>query len=111
MTRLTKQRQDNHAAFQRRDLSQTDHGCYGYYGCYGCYGYVWADRVHPTVQLGQAHSYVLVLLGVRLDGTKELIALADGLRESTVAVRRLLWGWPCGARRVEATLCSSAGCC
>jgi transposase-like protein len=26
---------------------------------------------------------VLVLLGVRLDGTKELIALAEGLREPT----------------------------
>jgi hypothetical protein len=26
---------------------------------------------------GQAHSCVLVLMGVRLDGTKELIALAE----------------------------------
>ncbi len=44
--------------------------------------YVWADGVHPKVRLGQAHSCVLVLMGVRLDGTKELIALAEGLRES-----------------------------
>ncbi len=71
MTRLTRQWQDDHAAFQRRDLSDRD------------FVYVWADGVHPKVRLGQAHSCVLVLLGVRLDGTKELTALAEGLREST----------------------------
>ena len=42
---------------------------------------MWADGVHPKVRLGQAHSCVLVLLGVRLDGTKELIALAIGVVE------------------------------
>jgi putative transposase len=45
--------------------------------------YVWADGVHPKVRLGQAYSCVLVRLGARLDGTKELIALAERLREST----------------------------
>ncbi len=78
MTRLTRQWQDDHAAFQNRDLSQTD------------YVYVWADGLHPKVGLGQAHSCVLVLLGVRLDGTKELIALAEGLRESTESWADLL---------------------
>ncbi|MFK0287675.1 IS256 family transposase, partial [Streptomyces sp. NPDC090499] len=78
VTRLTRQWQDDHAAFQDRDLSQTD------------YVYVWADGVHPKVRLGQAHSCVLVLLGVRLDGTKELIALAEGLRESTESWADLL---------------------
>ena len=66
MTRLTKQWSDDHAAFQQRDLSDRD------------FVYVWADGVHPKVRLGQAHSCVLVLLGVRLDGTKELVALAEG---------------------------------
>jgi putative transposase len=71
VTRLRKQWTDDHAAFQQRDLADSD------------YVYVWADGVHPKVRLGQAHSCVLVLMGVRLDGTKELIALAEGLREST----------------------------
>ncbi|MET9445513.1 IS256 family transposase [Streptomyces sp. NPDC006610] len=72
VTRLTKQWSEDHAAFRTRDLSDRD------------FVYVWADGVHPQVRLGQAHSCVLVLLGVlRLDGTKELIALAEGLREST----------------------------
>jgi hypothetical protein len=69
VTRLTKQWQDDHAAFHQRDLTSSD------------YVYGWADGVHPKVRLGQAHSCVLVLMGVRLDGTKELIALAEGLRE------------------------------
>lgn len=53
VTRLTKQWHDDHAAFCERDLSDRD------------FVYVWADGVHPKVRLGQAHSCVLVLLGVR----------------------------------------------
>ncbi len=78
MTRLTKQRSDDHTAFQQRDLAESE------------YVYVWADGVHPKVRLGPAHSCVLVLMGVRLDGTKELIALAEGLRESTESWADLL---------------------
>ncbi|MEU9394812.1 IS256 family transposase [Streptomyces sp. NPDC048324] len=78
VNRLTKQWQDDHTAFQRRDLSGSN------------YVYVWADGVHPKVRLGQARSCVLVLMGVRLDGTKELIALAEGLRESTESWADLL---------------------
>jgi transposase-like protein len=78
VTRLTKQWSDDHAAFQQRDLSGSD------------YVYVWADGVRPKVRLGQAHSCVLVLMGVRVDGTKELIALAEGLRESTESWADLL---------------------
>ncbi|MGW1656742.1 IS256 family transposase [Streptomyces atratus] len=78
VTRLTKQWSDDHAAFQDRDLSGSD------------YVYVWADGVHPKVRLGQARSCVLVLMGVRTDGGKELIALAEGLRESTESWADLL---------------------
>ncbi|MFD5472539.1 IS256 family transposase [Streptomyces sp. NPDC127105] len=78
VTRLTKQWSDDHSAFQDRDLSGSD------------YVYVWADGVHPKVRLGQARSCVLVLMGVRTDGSKELIALAEGLRESTESWADLL---------------------
>ncbi|GGU61223.1 IS256 family transposase [Streptomyces lavendofoliae] len=78
VTRLTKQWSDDHAAFQDRDLSGAD------------YVYVWADGVHPKVRLGQARSCVLVLMGVRTDGRKELIALAEGLRESAESWADLL---------------------
>ncbi|MGW8356500.1 IS256 family transposase [Streptomyces wedmorensis] len=78
VTRLTKQWSDDHSAFQDRDLSGSD------------YVYVWADGVHPKVRLGQARSCVLVLMGVRTDGSKELIALTEGLRESTESWADLL---------------------
>ncbi|MBM7052846.1 IS256 family transposase [Streptomyces durocortorensis] len=78
VTRLTKQWSDDHAAFQDRDLSGSD------------YVYVWADGVHPKVRHGQARSCVLVLMGVRTDGSKELVALAEGLRESTESWADLL---------------------
>ena len=79
VTRLTKQWSADHAAFQSRDLSDRD------------FVYVWADGVHPKVRLGQAHSCVLVLLGVRLDGIKELIALAEGCRRGRRAGSAGLW--------------------
>ncbi|MFD1313410.1 IS256 family transposase [Streptomyces kaempferi] len=87
VTRLTKQWGEDHAAFQDRDLSDRD------------FVYVWADGVHPKVRLGQAHSCVLVLLGVRVDGTKELIALAEGLRKSTESWADLLRD--CGRRSMR----------
>jgi putative transposase len=58
-------------AFGRRDLSDRD------------YVYVWADGVHFRVRLEQARLCCLVIVGVRADGTKELVAVADGEREST----------------------------
>lgn len=53
-----------------RDLSATD------------YVYVWADGVHLRIRLEEAKAAVLVMVGVRADGTKELIAMADGYREA-----------------------------
>ncbi|MGP3991540.1 IS256 family transposase [Streptomyces sp. 3N207] len=73
VTRLTVQWQADHAAFQDRDLSATD------------YVYVWADGVHLRIRLEEAKAAVLVLMGVRADGTKELIAMTDGYRESSEA--------------------------
>ncbi|MBW8706815.1 hypothetical protein MBT84_45025 [Streptomyces sp. MBT84] len=44
----------------------------------------------PKIRLSQTHSCLLVLMGVRVDGTKELIAIAEGLRESTESWADLL---------------------
>jgi putative transposase len=78
VTRLTVQWQADHTAFMDRDLSATD------------YVYVWADGVHLRIRLEEAKAAVLVLMGVRADGTKELIAMADGYRESSEAWAGLL---------------------
>ncbi|WP_369362659.1 IS256 family transposase [Streptomyces sp. CG4] len=70
VTRLTQQWQTDHAAFIDRDLAEVD------------YVYVWADGIHLNVRLEEAKACVLVLIGVRADGSKELVALKDGYRES-----------------------------
>jgi transposase-like protein len=71
ITRLTTQWQDEARAFNERDLSTVD------------YVYLWADGIHVGIRLDEEKLCLLVLIGVRVDGTKELVALADGYREST----------------------------
>ena len=66
ITRLTAQWQDEAAAFGRRDLSGTD------------YVYLWVDGIHLKVRLDQEKLCLLVMLGVRADGRKELVAITDG---------------------------------
>ncbi len=70
ITRLTTQWQDEARAFQERSLAGTD------------YVYMWVDGIHLKVRLEQDKVCLLVMIGVRADGHKELIALADGFRES-----------------------------
>jgi transposase-like protein len=46
------------------------------------YVYWWADGVYANVRLDDARLCLLVLMGARADGKKELIAVEDGYRES-----------------------------
>jgi putative transposase len=46
------------------------------------YVYVWADGVHFNIRLEEDRQCILVLMGTTADGTKELIAIVDGFRES-----------------------------
>jgi transposase-like protein len=71
ITRLTASWQAEHRAFMSRSLADRD------------YVYVWVDGVHFNVRLEEERLCCLVIVGVRPDGTKELVALADGYREST----------------------------
>jgi putative transposase len=78
ITRLTAQWQDEAKAFPVRDLSGTD------------YVYLWVDGIHLKVRLEQQKLCLLVMIGVRADGRKELVALTDGYRESTESWADLL---------------------
>jgi transposase-like protein len=80
ITRLTAQWQDEAKAFQERDLSGTD------------FVYLWVDGIHLKVRLDQDKLCLLVMIGVRADGRKELVALTDGYRESTQSWADLLRG-------------------
>jgi putative transposase len=76
--RLLAAWQADYQAFAGRDLTDRD------------YVYMWADGVHFRVRLEQARLCCLVIVGVRVDGTKELVAVADGERESTQSWAELL---------------------
>ena len=71
ISRLTEAWQSEHAEWSSRELSGTD------------YVYWWADGIHFNVRLEQDRLCCLVIVGVRPDGSKELVALADGYREDT----------------------------
>ena len=78
ITRLTGQWQDEARAFNARSLAGTD------------YVYCWVDGIHLKVRLEQDKVCLLVIIGVRSDGRKELVALADGFRESSESWADLL---------------------
>src|ERR671930_563515 len=72
VTRLCERWQAEREAFAQRDLQGVD------------YVYCFADGVHFSIRLGeQGRLCCLVIVGVRADGRKELVAVADGTREST----------------------------
>jgi len=79
ITRLTEQWQKEREAFMERDLSEKD------------YVYAWVDGIRTEVRLGgDDRLCCLVMVGARIDGKKELIALQEGYRESTESWAELL---------------------
>jgi hypothetical protein len=54
------------------------------------YVYLWADGIHVNIRLEEHKLCLLVMIGVRVEGSKELIALADGYRESAESWADLL---------------------
>ena len=72
ISRLCKEWEAHHERFSKRLLS------------FGRYAYLFVDGVHVSVRLGEDDKLcLLVVIGVREDGTKELLAVEDGYREST----------------------------
>ena len=78
ITRMTETWQAEQRAFCQRDLSEVD------------YVYLWADGIHVNIRLEEHKLCLLVMIGVRADGRKELVALTDGYRESTESWADLL---------------------
>ena len=76
--RLTESWQEEHARWQRRDLSARR------------YVYLWADGVYFTPRLEHERQCLLVLIGADAQGRKELLAVEDGFRESAQSWRELL---------------------
>lgn len=78
ITRLTETWKTEQRGFAERDLSGVD------------YVYLWVDGIHVNIRLEEHKLCLLVMIGVRADGRKELVALADGYRESTESWADLL---------------------
>jgi putative transposase len=72
VSRLCKQWEAHHARFRQRLLS------------FSRYAYLFMDGIHVSVRLGEDDRVcLLIVIGVREDGVKELLAVEDGYREST----------------------------
>ena len=76
--RLTKDWQQEFEQWKRRDLSGKE------------YVYVWADGIYVKSRLDGEKTCLLVMIGVGIDGKKELIAMESGIRESTQSWREVL---------------------
>lgn len=66
------------AAWQKRDLSGRR------------YVYLWVDGVYFQVRMEESKHCVLVVIGATEEGKKELVAIADGYRESEQSWRDVL---------------------
>ena len=72
ISRLCKEWESEHERFRTRQLG------------FSRYAYLFVDGVHVSVRLGEDDRLcLLVVIGVKEDGTKELLAVEDGYREST----------------------------
>jgi len=83
IARLTEQWRVEHATFRTRRL-------------FTRYCYLFVDGVHVSIRLGSDDRLcLLVVIGVREDGSKELLVVEDGYRESTES-------WACVLRELKA---------
>jgi transposase-like protein len=87
VTRLKAAWEAEHDAWSKRSLKGKH------------YVYVWADGVHFNIRLEGGRQCILVLMGATAEGKKELIAIADGYRESEQSWKELLLD--CKARGME----------
>lgn len=76
--RLTQVWTQEYEAWKRRDLKGRS------------YAYIWVDGVYFNIRLEEDRLAMLVIVGVLEDGSKELIALEDGFRESAESWAELL---------------------
>ncbi len=54
------------------------------------YVYLWADGVYFNIRLEEDRQCILVLMGATQDGSKELVAVVDGYRESAQSWKEIL---------------------
>ena len=80
ITRLKRIWEDEYEHWRTRELHDK------------AYVYVWADGIYFNVRLSNDRPCVLVLIGATAEGKKEVLAIEDGQRESTLSWATLLQG-------------------
>ena len=78
ITKLTVKWQAEYDEWRKRDLSGKE------------YVYVWADGIYVKSRLDGEKTCLLVIIGVTVEGKKELVAVQAGIRESTESWRGVL---------------------
>lgn len=80
ISRLKADWETEYNAWRKQDLSTKK------------YVYCWVDGIYLQARMEDAKDCVLVIMGVKDDGKKELIAIEDGYRESKASWATLLMG-------------------
>ena len=78
IVRLKRSWEEDFKSWQSRDLSNKK------------YVYIWVDGIHFNVRLDEERNCILVIMGADAEGNKELLAVNDGYRESTLSWKELL---------------------
>lgn len=78
IVRLKKIWEEEYLVWNKRDISLKS------------YVYIWADGIYFNVRLSEERPCLLVIMGATEDGTKELIAIHDGIRESKLSWKEVL---------------------
>ena len=78
IVRLKEVWMTEYTEWQQRDLSGKE------------YVYIWVDGIHFNIRLDDDRPCVLVVIGALADGTKEMIAIQDGERESKLSWKEVL---------------------
>ena len=78
VVRLKEQWEEEYTRWSKRDLSDKR------------YVYWWVDGVYFNIRLEEERSCMLIIMGATADGKKELIAVEDGYRESSISWNNIL---------------------
>lgn len=97
VTRLKAAWEEEHETWNKRSLKDNN------------YVYVWADGVHFNIRLEDGRQCILVLMGATAEGRKELIAIADGYRESAQSWKELLLDVKARGLEIEPSLAIGDG--
>ena len=92
IVRLKKTWEKDYDDWRTRDLSDKK------------YVYFWADGIYFNVRLDDSRSCILIIMAADKYGNKELVAVSDGYRESTISWKEMLLDLKARGLKVDPSL-------